>query len=306
MKRSSAILLALACSLVPLDSRADTTVRVATTPIELGAQVFYAKDQGFFKRRGLDVDIQIIPSGAAITAAVAGNSLDIAQANLVTLGTAHERGLPFVVIAPAGLYSSEASTTSLVVAKSSSIKTGKDLEGKTVAINGLRNITQIGTSAWMDRNGGDVKKVRFVEMPFPQMAAALEAGRVDAAILPEPELSAATAGNVKIIGQPYTAIANQFLIGGWFTTYSWAKANPDVMKKFVEATIEGGVWANAHPVESAKVLEKYTKITVSPTMKRTVFAKRLDATDIQPLLDASFKYGSLPAALLAADLLTVK
>jgi|GEM_PF-4988085 len=41
-------------------------------------------------------------------------------------------------------------------------------------------------------------------------------------------------------------------------------------------------------------------------MKRTVFAKRLDATDIQPLLDASFKYGSLPAALLAADLLTVK
>jgi NitT/TauT family transport system substrate-binding protein len=305
MMRRIFVLAACAALLAPsgAGAQAPPTIRVATTPIELGAQVMYAQDQGFFKKAGVTVDLQIMDSGAAIAAAVASGALDVAQGNLVTLATAHERTLPFVVVAPAGLYSANDPTTSLVVAKSSPIKTAKDLENKTVAINGLRNITQIGASAWMDQNGADYNKVRFIEMPFPQMGAALEAGRIDAAVIAEPELSTALAGGSRVIGQPYTGIAKQFLIGGWFTTSAWAKAHPAELKRFVGAIVEAGKWANGHRAESAKILEKYTKIRVSPAMKRTTYAEHLNPADIQPLIDAAAKYKSIKSPFPASELI---
>jgi NitT/TauT family transport system substrate-binding protein len=305
MIRLAATLLACAALLAPLGAGADptTTIRVATTPIDLGAEVLYAQDQGFFKKAGVQVDVQLMNSGAAIAAAVASGALDIAQANIVSIATAHERSLPFVLIAPAGLYSASESTTSLVVAKNSPIHSGKDLQNKTVAGNGLRNITQIGAEAWMDQNGGDSSLLRFIEMPFPQMSTALETGRIDAAVIAEPELSNALAGGARIIGQPYNAIAKEFLIGGWFATSSWAKEHPDQRKRFVEAIIEAGKWANGHHAESARILEKYTKIHISPTMKRTAYAERLDAAMIQPLIDAAAKYKALKSGFPAADLI---
>ena len=305
MIRRIVTLLAFAALLAPLAAGAQSpaTIRVATTPIELGAQVLYAQDQGFFKKAGVNVDVQIMNSGAAIAAAVASGALDVAQGNLVTLATAHERGLPFVVVAPAGLYEASDPTTSLVVAKSSTIKTAKDLENKTIAINGLRNITQIGASAWMEQNGADYTKIKFIEMPFPQMGAALEAGRIDAAVIAEPELSTALAGGARVIGQPYTGIAKQFLIGGWFTTGTWAKAHPNELKRFVSAIVDAGKWANGHRAESAKILEKYTKIHVSPGMKRTIYAERLTPAEIQPLIDAAAKYKSIKTSFPAADLI---
>jgi NitT/TauT family transport system substrate-binding protein len=301
----AAALLLCGIALAPLGAAPQqvTTLKVATTPIELGAQVLYAKDQGFFKKAGLEVEVQLMDSGAAIASAVASGSLDLAQANLVSLATAHDRGLPFVVVAAAGLYSANAPTTNLVGAKSSTMKSGKDLEGKNVAVNGLKNITQIGVQSWVDQNGGDSSKVRFIEMPFPQMAAALEAGRIDAAVLAEPSLSAAS-GTTRVIASPYTAISKQFLIGGWFTTGAWAKAHPDAVKRFVAAIVEAGKWANGHPAESARILEKYTKIRVVPEMKRTIYAERLDAAEIQPLVDAAAKYKAIRSAFPAAELMT--
>ena len=40
--------------------------------------------------------------------------------------------------------------------------------------------------AWVDKNGGSSAKVKFIELPFPQMEAALVAGKVDAISVQEP------------------------------------------------------------------------------------------------------------------------
>jgi NitT/TauT family transport system substrate-binding protein len=305
-RRTVAAALALACAAVcvPRALPAAETLHVATTPIDLGAQVLYAKDRGYFAKAGLDVDVQLISSGAAIASAVAGGALDIAQANLVSLAAAHERGLPFVIVAPAGLYTSTAPTTHMLVAKNASFKSGKDLDGKTIAVNGILNISQIGGMAWIEATGGDLSTVHFIEMPFPQMGAALEAGRIDAAVVAEPEASAAMAATgARIIGEPYTAIAKRFLIGAWFATSSWAKAHPDAVKRFVEAVDAAGTWANAHHAESAKILETYTKITLGPNAPRTTYTTKLDAKEITPLLDAAAKYKAIKAPISASDLL---
>jgi NitT/TauT family transport system substrate-binding protein len=279
---------------IPGGSQELTKLTIATTPIDIGAQPFYAQDQGFFKAAGIEANTQIISNGGAITAAVVGGSVDIAQSNIVSLAAAHEKGIDLVIIAPAGQYSNKDVTTALVVAKNSPIKTAKDLNGKTFAGNGLKNITQIGAFAWMSKGGGDTSTTKFVEMPFSQMPAALTAGRIDAAVMAEPDLSAALAdGSVRVLGNCYDAIANNFLIGAWFTTGSWAKAHPDAVKRFQQAMIKTSAWANKNQAASGAILLKYTKIEAAKDMKRALYGTKVDTGLIQPLIDASAKYGVL-------------
>jgi NitT/TauT family transport system substrate-binding protein len=279
------------------------TLKVATTPIDVGAEVLYAKDMGFFAKHGLNVDVQFIDNGAAIAAAVASGSIDVAQGNVVTLATAHDKGLPFVVIAPAALYSSTAPTSALIVAKNSPIKTGKDLNGKTIGITGVRNITHIATMQWIDQNGGDSTTAKYIELKFSEMAAAVAAGRIDAGVTAEPDLSVATQdGEARILTPVYNAIAPTFIIGGWFTTSDWAKAHPDLVTRYVAAITEAGAWANKNQGASAKILEKYTKIESRPGMKRVLFPEKSDLALMQPAIDATAKYKVIKATFPASDL----
>lgn len=284
-------------------AQAADTLKVATTPIDIGAQALWAKDAGFFKKHDLDVEIMLINNGAAIAAAVASGAVDVGQSNLVSLANAHERGLPFVLVAPGGFYASSDPTTAMLVAKNAPFRTAKDLNGKTIAVSGIKNITQVCASAWLDQNGADLGSIHFIELPFPQMAAALEAGRVDAAVVAEPELSDALATNARRIANVYTSVASDFLIGAWFTTSAWAKEHPAIVKRFAAAIVETSVWANTHHAESAKILEKYTKQTIAPHMHRVRFATQLVPAQAQPLIDAAAKYNVLKTAFPVSEMI---
>jgi NitT/TauT family transport system substrate-binding protein len=296
---------AVAGTSLPGSAQEVATLKIATTPTDIGSQVFYAQDKGFFKSNGLDAQIQVISNGAAITAAVMSGALDIAQSNIASLAAAHEAGLDIVIVAPAGSYSSKEPTTALIVAKNSPIKTAKDLNGKTFAGNGIKNITQVGAFAWMEKNGGDISTAKFVEMPFSDMPGALNTGRIDAAVIAEPELSAALAkGDVRVLANCYDAIANDFMIGAWFTTGTWAKAHPDLVKRFSKAMSQAGLWANKNSAESGTMLTKYMKIAVVPGMKRTIYAAKLEPSLVQPLIDGAAKYGITKATFPATDIIS--
>src|ERR1700761_5659835 len=97
--------LALTLVLLPLGSGmlgAQTMphVRVAALAIDVGALSYFAQQQGFFKKHGLDVEIITGTNGAAIAAAVVGGAIDIGDSNTTSIATGHERGVPFVLIAP--------------------------------------------------------------------------------------------------------------------------------------------------------------------------------------------------------------
>jgi hypothetical protein len=68
--------------------------------------------------------------------------------------SAHAHGLPLTYLAPAGVYKKGAETYEIAVPDASPIHTAKDFDGKTIAVNGLKNINEIPTDAWIDNNGG--------------------------------------------------------------------------------------------------------------------------------------------------------
>ncbi len=278
-------------------------IKVATTPIDLGAEALYATDLGLFKKAGLDVDVTVLTSGSAVAAAGAGGSIDSGQANDVALASALAGGLPFVVVAPAGYYTSKAPTTVLITAANSPLKNAKDLNGKTIAVVALRDITQVGASSWLVQNGGDLSSVKFVEAPQPAVCTAITAGRADAGVVSEPYLSIALTSGCRVLAACHDSIAKDFLVGAWFSTSTWADEHRDAVRRFRAVIAETARWANAHHDESARILEKYTKLSLPPGMKRVPFAEKTDPAQMQPLIDAAAKYGTLKAPFPAAELL---
>jgi NitT/TauT family transport system substrate-binding protein len=295
-----------ALALAPRVAPADGPLRVMTLPIDQGAQCFYAQDLGMFKKAGLDTQVSITNFGTQVAAAVAGGSIDIGQSNIMSLAAAYANGLPFALIAGAGLYSSAKPTSMMIVAKTSPLQTAKDLNGKTVAVNGLKSITQISVQAWADQNGGDSNQIKFVEMPFVEMEGALVSGRIDAALLADPNATTLLAGGkTRPFTKAFDAIAKQFLIGGWFAKTDWIAANADTVRKFVAVMRESAEWANkpANYKQSAEILEKYTKVAVG-NANRIVYAERLDPALIQPSIDTAAKYGLVKAAFPASKLIS--
>jgi ABC-type nitrate/sulfonate/bicarbonate transport system substrate-binding protein len=297
--RASAVLLGAASFLASTArGRAQTSaaLRVATLPIESAAEVFYAKDMGFFAKAGLDVDIQTMQTSASMMAAAASNAIDVGYSPVDSMATIHSKKVPVVVIAPANEYVSPNGNAGLVLPANSLVHQAKDLNGKTIAVSNLRSLSENAARAWMDRNGGDSTTAKFVEIPCPAMQPALDTGHVDAAWVAEPFLSAAAkSGRMAEFG--FDAIAKRFLIGAWFTTAQWAADHRDTVNRFASVIHETAVWANKNQTQSGQIVAKYTKIdpAVLATMTRSRYAESLTPASLQPLIDISAKYNGFTA-----------
>jgi NitT/TauT family transport system substrate-binding protein len=273
-------------------------LRVGALPTDGTSVVFYAKELGYFERAGLSVEITTMSSGPTIAAAVAGGALDIGVANVATVAQARMRGLPMRFIAPSSMADPATMTDVVMVAAGSTIRTGADLNGKIVAINGLKDLQQISASAWVDKHGGDSKTLRFVEIPIPQMAAALEAHRADAALVVEPFVSTARAqGQGKVIGNVLDGVGSRYMITGWLALEPWLQAHPDLAARFVTALRGAADWANTHHHESALILIKNSKISpdLADTMARAKFGTILEPALLRPVIDGAARYGVLDA-----------
>jgi NitT/TauT family transport system substrate-binding protein len=275
---------------------------IITSPSDSGGEVYYAQELGIFKKHGLQPELVSLNAGSAVAAAIASGLYDVGQSNVVTVAAAREKGLPFVLIAAASIFNATAPTTALVVAKDSPIKSAADLVGKPVGNTSLRDIGTLGIDVWLTAQGVTPSSVRIVEMPGAQMSEALARGTVVAAHIIEPFLSAALAAGNRILAVPYTAIGPRFMIAAYFATTDWVKAEPAKARNFRAALTETARWANKNHTLSGQILEKYTKIVVSPTQTRTEYAETLDPRLIQPLLDAGVKDGFLKQPVTAQAL----
>jgi NitT/TauT family transport system substrate-binding protein len=294
---------------LPRRARADApvTIRVATTPDDASMAVVFAERTGRFRAAGLDVQIAQQSSGAAIAAGIIGGAYDVGKSSLTSVLSAHVRNIPFTFIAPGGISDARVPYGHLIVANDSGIASAKDLSGKTLSVAALGSLDPVTISAWIDANGGDAKTVKFVEIPQTESGAAVVAHRIAAALIIHPQVDEAlAAGNVHVLGDPYGALAPLYLISGWFATGDWVKAHPDAAQKFSRVVEETAAYANAHHAETAPVLADFSKIPlpVISKMTRAVLGTALTPALIQPVIDASVKYGALARTFNAAEIIT--
>lgn len=273
-------------------------------PLQLGAMptdgsacAIYGNDQGFFRSGGIETKLTIMTNTASLAAAVQGGTLEIGYGSIVPLAEARARGITFKIIWPAVLYVGPPSPNLIMVAKGAPYQKAPDLNGKTIAVNGLRDLTQYEVQAWVDKNGGDVKSVSLVEIPFSEMATALVSGRVAAAILAEPFITAAR-GTTRTLGDPNPSIGSRYAITCWFATDQWLAQNAPTARRFAGVMRATARWANAHHSDTAAILSRISKIPpdVTGTMTRSFYGETPpDPALFQPVINAASRYGTLPA-----------
>ena len=292
----SALAAATALGLPRIARAADPTVlQLGTMGADGSAEPFFCADRQFLKDAGFDKKITVMNNTAQLASAVAGGSLEIGYGSVIPLAQAHLRGLEFRVIAPALVYTAPALTNVIMTGKNSNVKTAADLNGQTVAVNGLRDLTQYEMQAWIDQNGGDVKSVKLIEIPFSEMGAALEANRVAAAIFAEPFATAALS-QARYLGNASLAVGRHYMVTGWFSTTAWLAQNADTARRLQAVMLKIAKWANANHTDTQQIILKYTKITpdVAAKMVRSGYGEtKADAALLQPTIDLAVKYGGM-------------
>lgn len=296
MRRFQIVILAVfAATAASTSAQTNQALRIGILPVESAATVFYAKDLGLFAKAGLDADIQRMPNTPTIAAAVVSGALDVGYVTIDSIATIHQQHIPLVVIAPAAeyLFPAGARTVGVIVAPNSPIRQAKDLEGKTVALPAVHSLGSTALSTWMDANGANSATVKYVEIPFPAMPAALDAGRIDAAFEVEPFFSAALKHD-RVLTDAYSSISKHFLLSVWVAQSGWAKDHPNLVRRFAAVIHDASVWANKNQAQSGQILAKYTRIdpTVLATMARGRYAEQLTPSVMQPGIDASAKYNN--------------
>lgn len=297
------------CAAAPLHVAAQplTHLSVGTIPTDAGIGPVVAQRGGFYRRNGLDVEVVFMNSGAAMSAAMVGGSLQIGGAPIMSLILSHVKGLPFQIVGPGNMYVSTKPSELLVVRKDSPIRGGADLNGKVVASPSLGDFFSITMHAWVDQNGGDSKTLREIELPTAGTPAALAAGRIDAAVLNEPTLSQTlNDGLTRVLGKPYDAIAPRFPIACNFALADFISANRDAIQRFYRAMVQGNVFGNAHPDQTAPWLAEISKVDEAKINRgnREVLAESIDLALVQRVIDAAARYKTIDHSFDARDLIS--
>ncbi|WP_280402372.1 ABC transporter substrate-binding protein [Nocardia carnea] len=232
------------------------------SPTANNAQLTLGVERGIFARHGIEIDQR--PGTGASAGAVAlllNGQIQLAVSEITAIPTAAANGFDVDVVTSLAVdYETPAGDASaLVVPETSPIRSFADLEGRTVAVNGLRSFFDLTVLEAVRLDGGDPERVSVVAIPFEDQVAALRQGRVDAISTLQPFAGVLTRDGFRSVGNPAAAAlgphsVTTVLMGAG----EFVEANPDVVRRFLTALAEAGRYANEHPDEVRRTIIETT------------------------------------------------
>jgi NitT/TauT family transport system substrate-binding protein len=270
--------------------------------------VHYGVRAGIFRKYGVEVEATLINSGAAAAAALIGGTADVAYTNATTLIAAHGKGIPIQIVAPGAIFVADGKMqTAIVTLKDGPVRSGRDLNGKTVGSVSLGDTMAASIQAWIDQSGGDSHTVKIIEVPASAVVQMLQEGRVAAAAVNEPAASQAIAtGNVRGIVNPNSAIAKTFLAAMFVDMAPAAEKNAEAMRRFAQAMHEASTYTNAHMAETVDLVAGYSGIAPDVVARSARFtdAEYADPALVQPVIDVLVKYGIIDHGFPATEIIS--
>lgn len=280
-------------------------VAVGVMPLVDLAPLYLGVEQGIFADHGLELDLQPAQGGAAIIPAVTSGQQQFGFSNPTSLLVAASKGLDVRFIAPGGSSTGDEATDygATVVLPDADIESAADLEGHTVAVNTLNNISDSTVKEAVRNAGGDPSKVEFVEMPFPNMVAAVQQGTVDSAFLVEPFLTMGMADDLKPVFWNWMEVSPDLMASSYFTTGSLAEEDPELVAAFRDAMAESAIYAEENPEETRAILETYTTIPAETVAELRLprWVDSVNTESLERLIEVSSEDGLLDGELSVDD-----
>jgi NitT/TauT family transport system substrate-binding protein len=195
---------------------------------------YIAEDLGWFKERGLSIDMQSVGSSTALQ--LAAGSIDLAHSGFPEFVRATNQGAHIKIVI------NDISVPPYTVYAKPAIKTVADLRGKTISIGGAKDVTLIYVRPLLAAAGLGSKDVDFV---FAKAAgdrfAALLSGAVDAAILNPPSSFRAAELGFVALGEIKDYI-HEFPFTMWAANSDWAARNRPALVAFTRIYLDGVRW----------------------------------------------------------------
>jgi NitT/TauT family transport system substrate-binding protein len=283
-----------------------TKVTVGTLPIANAAPMYLGMKQGFFKEEGLELTPQVAQSGNELITGLVGNDFQFAFLGYVPVIVGKSKGLPVKVIANAdnGAETAEDEWQVIMSKKGSDIREPADLEGQTVAVNALKGVAEVGLKAALEKEGVDPNSVKLLEVPFPEMPAALEADRVDAIWAPEPFLTQVLGQGGQEVLAPYISLGKLFPNGNYASTDQYIEGNKEVVERFARAMNKSTQYATDHPDEARAIIPEFTQIPpeVAEKIRLPVWQTEIDRAQLEDLVGYTQKYGVIEKPVPADEL----
>jgi NitT/TauT family transport system substrate-binding protein len=159
------------------------------------AGVFIARERGYFREQGLDVDLVPFQSGPNTIPALAAGDLETAGGTIsVALLNALERGIYIPMVADKGTSRPGFEFVQVPVRRelleTATVRTIGDLRGRHVAVASLQSGAESLVAHVLARGGLTIDDVDLVPLGYGDMVVALGNGAIDAANVIEPTLSA--------------------------------------------------------------------------------------------------------------------
>ena len=239
----SALAAASAAAALPAFAQANTKIVFGYTAVTDFASVFVAAEEGYFKKRNLDVELKFIPLNSTIPAALQSDSLQIGGPTPSVFLQAVDGGLDLVLVAGGGLTSKTITGFGLVARAGSGIKGPQDFVGKKIGVPGLGAFLHVTFRAWLKDSGVDYRKVNFVEAAFPQHADLLRGGSVDAVVSADPFMSRITESGAGYVASYYSTFLpenNQTIVHA--AKREWVAKNPGAARAFRESLVESAAF----------------------------------------------------------------
>jgi NitT/TauT family transport system substrate-binding protein len=214
-----------------------TPIKVGILPIADLAPLYNGIEQGFFEEEGLDVTTEVGQGGAALVPAVQSGEYQFAFGNYVSLMLARQNGVDVQIVSNvvSGADTADRGTNGLLVSPDSGIEGIDDLAGRTFAVTTLDNVAEVNIRTTLRENDVDDSDIDFVELPFPDMNAAVESGDVDVAWQAEPFITLGEADGLVNVADPMYETTPSMPLAGMFASQSWLEDNPDLANAFYRA-----------------------------------------------------------------------
>jgi NitT/TauT family transport system substrate-binding protein len=241
-RRTLSAILAAALTLAATAAFAATKIDLLYTGAAAIASAYVAKDQGFFTKHGLDVDLTLTANGTTIPAALVSDSAQVGIPTPTVLLQANDAGLDLVMIAGAEQFPTP-SRIALFVQPGSDLRKPEDFAGKKIGVPGLNGVIDIMVRQWLAPSGADTKAV-YVEVSIPQGPDALRSGQVDAIATIDPftqRLQSSKTGTMVV--DLNTIVPKGAYSVSYVTTRDWANKNPEAAKSFKAALEEANTFA---------------------------------------------------------------
>lgn len=299
--------------------QAEEKLKIGWVLAMANAPIVIAKEKGFFKDQGLEVDIIQFAEGPTVQQAMATGQVDMAYIGAPPIYHWYAQGLKSKILAKVNY-----GQAAVIVNKTSGINSVKDLKGKKIAGVKKGSGMDVLLRGFVLGEHAELKPdvdVSIISMPTGNMADSLEGKMVDAAFTWEPfTTQSLVRGNTKLILDTNKAIPNHL----WYVVMALPQTlekKRSAVVKALQAHKKAVEFLNSSPTAGNDIIIKTFSIEeitgadgkkVTPAQIVGMARERLgwawnftdsDKKFIQRMMNYSFNLGFLETQLKAEDLL---